>query len=113
MKELVKKFSERGKIEFEWLDDPHYGHGVYIHPDGSRYDGQFKGGSFSGEGIFKWPDSSEYNGLWKNGLPDGKGLMTIPDGSRYEGEWKKGHVEGKATIVLSSARKGPPKRGGR
>lgn len=113
MKELVKKFSERGKIEFEWLDDPHYGQGVYIHPDESRYDGQFKAGSFNGEGIFKWPDGGEYSGEWKNGLPNGNGLMTLPDGSRYEGEWKKGHVVGKVTYVPSSKRKGSPKRGGR
>jgi len=86
LKELVKNFSEKGKVEFEWMNDPHYGHGVYIHPDKSRYDGQFKGGSFNGKGIFKWPDGGEYNGEWKNGLPNGQGIMTLPNGSRYEGE---------------------------
>ena len=113
MKELVKKFSEGGIIEFEWMEDPHYGQGVYIHPDKSRYDGQFKAGSFYGEGTFKWPDGGEYTGDWKNGLPDGKGIMTLPDGSRYEGDWKKGRSAGKVTFVLSSMRKGPPKRRGR
>jgi len=113
LKELVKNFSERGKVEFEWMNDPHYGHGVYILPDKSRYDGQFKGGSFNGKGIFKWPDGGEYNGEWKNGLPNGQGIMTLPNGSRYEGEWKKGRFGGKVSFVFSSLRKSPPKKGSR
>lgn len=113
MKELGKKFSAKGIIQFEWMDDPHYGQGVYVHPDKSRYDGQFKMGRFSGKGIFKWPDGSQYNGEWKRGLPDGEGIMTLPDGSQYEGEWKKGRFGGTVSSVFSSILKSPPRKGNR
>lgn len=112
MKELIKNFS-KGLVEFEWIDDPHNGQGIYIHPDKSRYDGQFKAGSFNGQGTFKWPDGVEYSGEWKNGLPNGQGIMTLPDGLQYEGDWKNGCFGGKVTFVFSLMRKNPPKRGSR
>ena len=44
----------------------------------------------NGFGIFIWPDGKKYEGGFVNDKKEGKGIHHWPDGRRYEGEWKEG-----------------------
>ena len=43
------------------------GSGVFIWPDGRKYDGEYIDDKKEGNGIFFWPDGRKYEGGWKNG----------------------------------------------
>lgn len=43
------------------------GKGVFIWPDGSKYEGDFAYDLKDGNGVFTWPDGKQYTGSWKNG----------------------------------------------
>jgi len=42
-------------------------------PDGSKYVGQFRRGSFSGQGRFTWANGQSYKGNFKQDKFHGKG----------------------------------------
>lgn len=93
------------------------GNGVYLWPDGSRYEGGFKENNFHGQGTYQWadgktytggfrdnkrnghgtyawPNGSQYSGQWKDGVRHGQGTFSWANGSRYEGEWHQGQKQG-------------------
>ena len=43
------------------------GTGIFLWPDGKRYEGQYVNDKKEGLGIFSWPDGRKYDGGWKNG----------------------------------------------
>ena len=47
---------------------------MLVHPDGSKYTGQFKNGKFHGIGKFEGKDGSKYEGEYKDGKMHGKGM---------------------------------------
>jgi len=101
-----------------------YGNGIYLFPNGDKYDGEFKNGEINGDGVYTYPDRSEYigkfvNGVrhgqgtlkivdgitfigqWANDLPNGKGVKILADGMQYSGEFKNGLMYGSGTLVMS------------
>ena len=44
----------------------------------------------SGNGIYMWPDGRKYEGSFENGVPHGNGTYWWPDGVVYSGAWKEG-----------------------
>ncbi len=66
------------------------GDGVYIHPNGSVYIGDFKNGEINGVGVCHYPDGSKYQGVWYHRYPDGKGTKWYADGTSRTGYWKRG-----------------------
>ena len=43
------------------------GHGVFVWPDGRKYEGDYMEDKKEGRGTFYWPDGRKYEGDWKNG----------------------------------------------
>lgn len=39
----------------------------------------------SGKGVFLWPDGRKYEGDYKNDVKEGYGRLEWPDGKIYEG----------------------------
>lgn len=39
----------------------------------------------SGKGVFLWPDGRKYEGDYKNDVKEGYGRLEWPDGKVYEG----------------------------
>lgn len=78
--------------------------GVYIFPNGDRYDGEYQHGSDgslerNGYGVHTTTDGSVYEGEWKGDKMNGRGKLTHPSGALYEGEFVNNqfHGQGKYT----------------
>jgi hypothetical protein len=41
--------------------------------------GEYKNGKKNGFGIYLWPDGRKYEGYWKDGYQDGSGIFTYND----------------------------------
>jgi hypothetical protein len=67
---------------------------VYTWPDGRRYDGSWKDGTFHGLGVHTWPNGGKYVGQYKFGLKHGYGVYDWSDGSKYEGQFAIGKRNG-------------------
>jgi len=96
--------------------EPQQGLGYQVGSDGTRYEGQFKGGRPHGYGRIFWPTGvryegefvdgliqgigvgfgvrNTYRGEWRNNKPNGKGILETPDGIKYEGHVKDGLPHG-------------------
>lgn len=68
------------------------GNGVFLHPDGAIYAGDFKMGKKSGIGICYYPGQTIYRGNWSNNLPNGRGTMILPGGVKQAGFWEDGQM---------------------
>lgn len=72
---------------------PH-GRGLWIHPDGYYYDGEWIFGLKSGFGEWLTIGGDSYEGLWKDDAKHGYGKYMGRDGEVYDGEWAEGLFEG-------------------
>jgi hypothetical protein len=72
---------------------PH-GHGIWIHPDGYYYEGEWEFGLKSGFGELLTLGGDSYEGAWQNDTKHGYGQYRSRDGEVYEGEWFEGLFEG-------------------
>ena len=106
------------------------GLGVVIHPDGGKYEGEFKDGKNHGQGTFTsfWViyegefkdgkihqgtetflNGEKYVGEFKDGKRHGQGTHTFGkgkwEGDKYEGEWKDGYRHGQGTYTSSNGDK--------
>lgn len=75
------------------------GHGIFLHPDGSIYIGDFKEGKKSGIGLCYYPGKTKYRGSWQKDLPNGRGTMTMADGTQQAGIWEDGQLIPQAALV--------------
>jgi len=71
------------------------GTGCQQWPDGTFYDGEWKGDKIHGKGTITHPNGDIYEGDWIAGKAHGKGRLRRRDGSIYEGEWFYDHKHGK------------------
>jgi hypothetical protein len=56
--------------------------GIMAFQNGSRYEGEFKDGKYSGRGTFYFANGSVYEGEYENGRYHGQGTFTYANGSR-------------------------------
>ncbi len=78
------------------------GQGVYRHPDGSEYSGEFHNGKMHGQGTYVYAGRGEkYAGEWRNGVISGQGTYYYRSGNRYEGEWRNGRKHGQGTYLYA------------
>ena len=56
------------------------GQGIYVFPDGKKYEGEYQKGYQHGHGIYTWPDGGNYVGEFKDGQFNGKGTQTWAQG---------------------------------
>ncbi len=46
-----------------------------------------------------WPDGSKYEGIWRGDKANGKGRLIHADGDVYEGEWMDDKAHGKGCYM--------------
>lgn len=54
-----------------------------------------------GQGLFIYPDGSKYEGSWVDDLRDGYGIYYYVNGDRFEGEWKQHLRHGQGTYYFN------------
>ncbi len=73
--------------------------------NGSRYEGNFVHGVYSGLGTFTWEDNATYHGSWEDGKRHGSGTYTGGDGMHmYHGDWQNDVKHGQGFQQLSDGR---------
>ena len=77
-------------------------YGIYVYPEGNRYEGYWKNGKRHGNGIYTWINGDKYNGAWKKNKKNGKGTYTFDSGAKYIGRWKEGKKQGRFTYISST-----------
>jgi hypothetical protein len=70
------------------------GAGCYCWPDGSVYEGEWRGGRRHGRGVMRGPDGGTYAGEWADGRKHGDGKYKWASGAEYEGRFMEGMKEG-------------------
>ncbi|MBM7865723.1 PQQ-binding-like beta-propeller repeat protein [Heliobacterium gestii] len=70
-------------------------------PDGSRFEGELRGGKMEGPGALRWSNGTFYKGDFSNSLPHGKGRLLWPNGVYYEGDFKQGNFDGVGLLMES------------
>src|SRR5258708_38589888 len=65
------------------------GAGVFLRPDGRRYEGGFVEGGFRGHGVYSYPNGDRCEGEWSRSRFGGSmlesGVCLMANGDRYEG----------------------------
>lgn len=75
------------------------GYGIYVHPDGSRYDGEFRNGIYHGRGKWSGSDGSRYDGEFRDGKRNGTGTYVWDSGHKYTGEYANDKRNGNGTLT--------------
>ena len=67
------------------------GQGQRIDKAGRYFEGAFRDGEYWGRGLLLLhPDGRKFEGEWKNGLLEGPAVFTAADGRTYQGTWVRG-----------------------
>ena len=64
------------------------GRGTWYGADGSRLEGQFRGGMANGHGILRAKNGDKIEGEFVNQMPHGKVLLQRVTGERIEGQFR-------------------------
>jgi hypothetical protein len=88
----VGQRNEEGKMD---------GQGTFHYPDGSVYEGQWKGDEREGKGKYRYPSGSVYEGDWKENKIHGSGRFSYANGDYYDGEWSNGMKEGRGMFIYA------------
>jgi len=91
------------KYDGEWKDGTYHGHGTYTFGkgkwEGDKYFGEYKNGKKDGQGTYTFSDGRKYVGEFKDGKKHGQGTFTTPYGNKYVGEFKDGKQDGQGTLT--------------
>ena len=74
-------FSDKSVYVGELENELPNGYGVWTHPNGEEYKGQWSDGKENGPGVYSYPDGGEFSGNFVDGLREGSGIWSHPDGS--------------------------------
>jgi hypothetical protein len=70
------------------------GQGVFLWPDGRRFEGQFENGAKTGKGVFSWPNGRRYEGMFEADERSGLGTFYSRDGTVYRGQFASDKMHG-------------------
>jgi hypothetical protein len=62
--------------------------GTMEYPDGSKYVGEYKDGTWNGMGTYTGSTGWHYEGEFRDGQYNGQGTYTDPDGKIQSGQWR-------------------------
>ncbi|XP_068705991.1 radial spoke head 1 homolog [Montipora foliosa] len=75
------------------------GYGVHTTSDGLSYHGNWDGDKMNGQGKLVHPSGALYEGKFVNNMFHGYGKYTWSDGSFYEGNFNENRLEGQGTFT--------------
>lgn len=81
--------------------DCNHGFGVYVFPNGDRYEGNFKGQKLNGFGYYTESNGNKYTGDFVDNKFHGVGKYESLDGTYYIGQFENGVRQGLGTNYFS------------
>jgi hypothetical protein len=88
-------------LKGEWVDGFLTGSGKRRFADGTKHVGIFRKGRLHGHGVVMHPDGHRLEGEFREGKPyNCKGALRYSDGTVEEGEWVEGHLTGPCKRIL-------------
>ncbi|KAJ4462388.1 putative Phosphatidylinositol 4-phosphate 5-kinase 4 [Paratrimastix pyriformis] len=85
------------------LQNVMHGHGIFVWPDGRRFEGNFNNGVMEGQGVLEWiegPGLQTYEGAFKENLFHGKGSLYGPTGGSFHGHYREGRLVGIGSLTM-------------
>eukprot|EP00026_Physarum_polycephalum_P003403 Phypoly_transcript_03414.p1 GENE.Phypoly_transcript_03414~~Phypoly_transcript_03414.p1 ORF type:complete len:520 (+),score=111.47 Phypoly_transcript_03414:218-1777(+) len=76
--------------------------GKYVYPDGSVYEGEWRGGKAHGRGTLLYSTGDRYTGEWIATQKQGQGEFVYANGDVYKGEWKADRAHGYGVLMYSN-----------
>ena len=73
--------------------------GSFTSPNGNRYVGEVKDGTYNGQGILYIKNGEKHEGEFKDGKREGRGTYTTTWGQKWVGEYKNDQRSGLGTTV--------------
>jgi hypothetical protein len=73
-----------------------HGQGVFIWPDGRKYEGEYQNNKKNGRGVFSWKEGKAITCMWKDGIRSGEGTIRYPDGREIKKNFTKSDFESDA-----------------
>lgn len=80
-------------VRKEGLPPKRHGNGVYVDVN-SVYDGQWIDDCMGGEGHITFSGGASYRGTFHANVFEGRGRYEWPNGTSYEGEWRRNLMHG-------------------
>ncbi|KAK2165156.1 hypothetical protein LSH36_54g07007 [Paralvinella palmiformis] len=95
----VYMFPNGDKYDGEYMMSPggsleRSGTGKHITSDGTVYTGQWVEDKMHGQGKIIFPSGATYEGIFVNNQFQGRGKYVFPNGSFYDGEFNENKLEG-------------------
>lgn len=88
-KSVSKRFKGGATYTGDWdPDQKRHGYGVFVWPDGARYEGEWAFNKAMGRGRYENAEGEVYDGEWLDDKANGIGTFTSKYGSVYTGNWK-------------------------
>lgn len=95
---MIKNIFKNKKVNLEedniqtgcLVGDCKNGVGVFAYADGSKYEGNFRGGALNGYGTFNFANGDKYVGDFKDGFSHGEGTYYHKEGRVTSGDWTEG-----------------------
>lgn len=94
-----------GKYIGPSLNEKPHGKGLWKHPDGRNYAGDFEHGEITGHGTMTFSGGERYVGSFYQGKAHGSGTLVHPGGKSYSGEFRHGIIEGFGTMTFPGGEK--------
>ena len=103
--EGTSNYPNGDKYSGGWKDGSFDGNGKYFWADGNIYKGEFNNGLKSGKGVYTYPNGDKHVGYWKNNKKNGKGTHTSIKGDKHSGNWKNGKLHGVGAFTFANGDK--------
>lgn len=79
-----------------------HGRGVYVFPNGNRYEGEWVNDMKAGYGVLYYVNGERYEGYWRDDKAQGKGTLTYAHGDKFVGEWTQGKKHGHGELFYAN-----------
>ena len=77
----------------DYVENKRHSRGIFVYPDGSKYEGDWHENLRHGHGIYTYPNKDIYEGQWSNHRRHGKGTYKSATTSRSASLIYKHHLE--------------------
>jgi hypothetical protein len=80
------------------------GFGIYVYPNGDKYEGNWVNETMHGAGVYYYKNGDIYKGDFRNNKLEGTATCTFRNGDKYVGEYVNNLPEGEGTYYFANGK---------